>query len=92
MNSVKHYVMKIHIPYVMYKVDTHVIMIRITVIRTGNVPSSMENTVSERIHYTVVFWMLLVVRNSYDEDGNNTFVLAVVAVTGVDGYSGYLDC
>jgi hypothetical protein len=35
--------------------------------------------------------MLLVVPNSYDEDSNNTPLLAVVAVTGVDGYYGYLE-
>lgn len=55
MNSVKHYVMKIYIPYVMYMFDAHVIMIRVTVMRTGNVPSSVEYTVSARIHYTVAF-------------------------------------
>jgi len=52
---VKHYIMKIHITYVMYRVDTHVIIIRLTVTRTGNVPSSMEYTVSAGIHYIVAF-------------------------------------
>jgi len=47
---VKHCVMKIHIPYVMYKVDTHVIMIRVTVMRTGNVYHPRWST-----KYTVAF-------------------------------------
>ena len=34
--------------------------------------------------------MLLDVPNRYDEDGNNAPLLTVVAMTGVDGYSGYL--
>jgi hypothetical protein len=50
----------------------------------------MEYTVSARIHYRGIL-NAAGCSNSYDKDSNNTPLLAVVAMSGVDGYSGYLD-
>lgn len=58
LHAVKNYV-----PCVAFKNDADVV----TVIKTGNVRYAMQYAVSIRSNYTVAFWMLLVVLNSFGE-------------------------